>query len=172
MADRLHAPGPPHLQGAPLQALLGALDDHQHLERPADYDHARTQARFEQLIADLELAFGCRCEVDGQVQDASHHGRITVPAAATASGVPLVVVLSNFAGLVVCAVDNPGAHSDEETDLLVDAADAVRIRAVLSRLDLTLVPEDPLWRAYDGDGPLGPHLGAGRTWFERYFDYL
>ena len=172
VADRLHAPGPPYLDGPPLHALLRALDHLEHLERPRDYDHTATRARFEQLAMDLEAAFSCRCEVDRHVQDASHHGRITVPTTATATGVQLVVVLSNFAGLVVCALENPGAHSDEETDLFVDVEDARRMRAVLLELGLVLVPEDPLWEAYDGRGPLGPHLGEGRTWFERYFDYL
>lgn len=172
MVDRLHTPGPPHVDGPPLHALLRALDDGSHLERPADYDHAATCARFEQLVVDLEDAFSCRCEVDRQVQDASHHGRITVPATATSTGEQLVLVFSNFAGLVVCALGNPGAHSDEESDRLVDVEDARRVRAVLLRLGLVLVPEDPLWKAYDGKGPLGPHMGLGRTWFERYFDYL
>jgi hypothetical protein len=172
VADRLHAPSPPHIDGSRLEALLRALDDLEHLEHPAGYDHATTRARFEQLATNLEAAFSCRCDVDRDVQDASHHGRITVPAAATATGEQLVLVLSNFGGLVVCALENPGAYSDEETDRLVAAEDARRVREVLARLGLLLVGEDPLWRAYDGAGPLGPHLGGGRTWCERYFDYL
>ncbi|MEW1959102.1 hypothetical protein [Kineococcus sp. NPDC059986] len=106
------------------------------------------------------------------MQDASHHGRVAVPAAATATGEQLVLVLSNFGGLVVCALENPGAYSDEETDLLVAAEDARRVREVLARRGLLLVGEDPLWKAYDGEGPLGLQLGGERTWFEHYFDYL
>ncbi|GAB3216283.1 hypothetical protein GCM10027586_07880 [Kineococcus gypseus] len=169
---RLHAPGPPHVEAARLRELLHALDDHEHLEQPAGFDAGAVSARFEQLVLDLEAAFAHRCEVHRRFQDASHHGVVIVPAQATATGEPLLLVVSNFADMVVCALGNTGQRSDEQTDALVDARNAERVRGALAHLGYLLVPEDPLWQPYDGDGPLGFGGGEGRTWYERYFSHL
>ena len=105
-------------------------------------------------------------------EDASYHDRGEIPAAATATGSQLVIVVSNFGGLAVLTVDNPGAWTQEEfTELLLD--DAGRIYAALDELGYTAVPEESLWRPYDGDGP--PRLfypGHPPTWWIRFFDYL
>ncbi|WP_199208597.1 hypothetical protein [Streptomyces sp. I4(2020)] len=66
-------------------ALLRQLDDPQHMEFPRDYDHDATRARFEQLAARLDARFQCTCTVDRQVQDASHHGTVVIPATAADS---------------------------------------------------------------------------------------
>jgi hypothetical protein len=115
----------------------------------------------------LERGFGCRCDVDGHVEDASFHGRIDIPAAATTTGQRLVIVISNFGGLAVLAVENPGVWDDEEAARLLRRDDASRIREALDDLGYTLVPEGQLWRRYDG--VCGPGIS---TWWDRYFDYL
>lgn len=172
MVKRLHAPGPPHVEVPQLRALLHALDDHEHLEYPIGFDADAVSARFEQLVQDLEVVFAHHCAVERQFQDASHHGIIRVPAQATSTGEQLMLVVSNFGDMVVCAGGNTGERSDEQTDELIDAQDAARVRAVLGRLGYLLVPEDPLWQAYDGSGPLSPQYGDGRTWYDRYFTHL
>lgn len=69
-----------------LWRLLRSLDDPVHLEFPSGYNHAESRTRFSQLIQRLDSDFGCRCDVDRHVEDASFHGRIDIPAVATASG--------------------------------------------------------------------------------------
>ncbi len=172
MLTRLHAPGPPHVEVPRLRALLHALDEHEHLQYPTGFDAGALSARFEQLVQQLQVAFAHRCQVERDFQDASHHGLIRVPAPATGTGQQLVLVVSNFADMVVCAVGNTGVRSDAQTDELIDPRDAARVRAVLARLGYLLVPEDPLWQAYDGSGPLSARYGDGRTWYERYFAHL
>ncbi|WP_432482920.1 hypothetical protein [Kineococcus esterisolvens] len=172
MLKRLHAPGPPHVEVPRLRTLLHALDDHEHLEHPAGFDADAVSTRFEQLVRDLEAAFAHRCRVDRHFQDASHHGVIRIPAQATATGEQLMLVVSNFGDMVVCAVGNTGARIDAQTDELIDPQDADRVRNVLARLRYLLVPEDPLWQPYDGSGPLSAQHGSGRTWYDRYFTHL
>ena len=162
------------MPGQRLRDLLRALDDPAHLEHPADYTHAAARARFNALAAALDEAFQCRCEVDREVQDASFHGRIDVPGEATRTGAALILVISNFGPMVVCALENPGMHDDEETDALVDSHDAGKVRVALAEQGYLLVPEEPLWQPYDGPGRLrggdqSPHLPS---WYERFFDYL
>lgn len=155
-----------------LWQLLRSLDDPDHLEFPPGYDHRRERARFEQLAKTLDAQFHCRAEVDRHVQDASLHGRITMPAAATATGRPLVVLISNFGGLAVLAVDNPGVRTDAEAAHLLDADDANRVHTALADLGYTLIPEEPLWRRYDGACDPAVFAPSDATWWIRYFDYL
>lgn len=102
-----------------LWQLLHSLDDPNHLETPRGYDHRRERAGFDRLAQGLEAGFGCRFNIDRDVQDASLHGRIDVPAAATATGHRLVVSVSNFGGLAVLSVDNPGVWSDADVARLL-----------------------------------------------------
>jgi hypothetical protein len=150
-----------------LWRLLRSLDDPDRLEFPAGYRHRDARARFERLAHRLDNDFACRCRVDRDVQDAGLHGRVEVPADFTATGSPLVVSVSNFGGLAVVSVDNPGVWTDAEAAELLHRDDARRVRATLEELGYTLIPEEPLWRAYDGV------FGPGRaTWWARYFAYL
>lgn len=100
------------------------------------------------------------------MQDASLHGRIEIPAALTATGSRLVVSISNFRGLAVLAVDNPGVWTDEEAAELLHPDDGDRIGAALADLGYVLIPEGPLWDAYQGAWP------GVRNWWDRLFDYL
>ncbi|WP_406105727.1 hypothetical protein [Micromonospora globbae] len=154
---------------AQLWQLLHSLDDPNHLEFPANYNHQRARARFNQLVERLNRDFGCQCDVDREVQDASFHGRIDVPAAATATGERLVIVISNFGDLAVLAVENPGVWDDEEAAQVLHPDDTTRIRRALDDLGYTLIPEGPLWKRYDGPGDT---LAPDDTWWTRYFDYL
>jgi hypothetical protein len=149
-----------------LWQLLRSLDDPHGLEFPTGYDNQRERARFEQLAQRLGAAFGGTCDVDRHVQDASLHGRIEVPAAFTATGSRLVVSNSNFGGLAVLAVDNPGVWTDEEAAELLHLDDGSRIGDALADLGHVLIPEEPLWQPYDGAWP------DVRNWWDRYFDYL
>jgi len=156
------------LVDAQLWDLLHALDDPDNLEFPAGYDHRRTRGRFEQLAQRLNADFDCRCQVDRDVQDASLHARMDIPAPATATGRPLVVNVSNFGVLAVLSVDNPGAWTDAETATLLHPDDAHRVHTALTDLGYTLIPEDPLCEPYDG--VCDPGIFA--TWWIRYFDYI
>jgi hypothetical protein len=157
---------------AQLWELLRCLDDPDNLEFPPNYDHYRERARFEQLVQRLDAEFDCRGEVDRRIEDASLHGRITIPALATATGRPLVLVVSNFGGLAVLVVDNPGVWTDAEAAQLLDQNDARRTNAALADLGYTLIPEEPLWRRYDGVWGPAVFAPSDSTWWIRYFDYL
>lgn len=153
-----------------LWQLLRSLDDPDHLEFPAGYDHRRTRASFERLAQRLDTDFNCRCDVDRHGQDACLHGRIDIPAHATVARRPLVISISNFGGLAVLSVDNPGVWTDSEAAELLYPDDARRTHAALADLGYRLIPEDPLWHRYDG--VCNPAVFAPRTWWIRYFDYL
>jgi hypothetical protein len=94
--------------------LLPSLDDPEHLQFPAGFNRDETRNRFGQLVDRLDTAFSCACEAERHVEDASYHGRVEIPAAATATGIRLVIVVSNFGGLAVVAADHPGAWTQEE----------------------------------------------------------
>jgi len=155
---------------AQLWHLLHALDDPDHVEIPDGYDHRRTRDRFERLAQRLDTDFGCQCNVDRDVQDASLHGRIDIPASATATSRPLVVSVSNFGSLAVLSVDNPGVWTD--TEALLYADDAHRVQAALSDLGYTLIPEELLWEPCDGVCDPGIFAPSEATWWIRYFDYV
>ena len=70
------------------------------------------------------------------------------------------------------AVDNPGVWTDAEAEQLLDTHDAARIDAALTDLGYTRVPEQPLWRTYDGVWDPGVFAPSNATWWIRYFDYL
>ena len=77
--------------------LLRSLDDPEHLEVPAGYDHDKTRNRFDQMVDRLDSAFSCACQADGYVEDTSYHGRVEILVAATATGSRLVIVVNNSA---------------------------------------------------------------------------
>jgi hypothetical protein len=84
-----------------------------------------------------------------------------------------VIVVSNFGGLAVVAAGNPGVWTQEEFTGRLHPDEAQRIYTGLDDLGYTVVPEEPLWRPYDGDGPLRlcyPEYPP--TWWIRFFDYL
>jgi hypothetical protein len=83
------------------------------------------------LVDRLEAAFSCTCQADRHIEDASHHGRVEIPAAAAATRSQLVIVVSNFGGLAVVAIDNPGVWTGEELTELLHPDDAGRIYPAL-----------------------------------------
>lgn len=163
---------PVPLDAAQLSQLLHALDDPNGLEFPAGYGRRRTRGRFEQLVRRLNADFECECHVDRDVQDASLHGRVDVPAAATATGRPLIVSISNFGDLAVLSVDNPGVWTDAEAANLLQSRDADRVWAALADLGYTLIPEEPLWERYNGAWDPSVFGPSEASWWIRYFDYL
>ncbi|KAA2263382.1 hypothetical protein F0L68_10135 [Solihabitans fulvus] len=150
--------------------LLRALDDPDHLEFPRGYDHGEARARFDLLAESLDAAFGCRCSVDRWVQDASHHGDITVPADRPGGGPRISVRVSNFGGLAVYSPENVGCHSDADKLGALSAEDRRRVEGALSDLGYVTVPEDLLHERYDGRADLT--LARPGTWFVRFFDYI
>ena len=154
------------VEGDRLWDLLRSLDDPKHLEFPAHFNRKKTRIQFGQLVDRLNTAFSCACEAEGHVEDASYHDRVEIPAAATATGTRLVIVVSNFGGLAVVAADNPGVWPQEEFTELLHPDDAQRIYTALDDLGYTVVPEEPLWEDYDGDvrsgaTPTGNHPPGG-----------
>ena len=155
-----------------LWRLLRSLYDPDHLERPPHLDVVETRDRFERLVARLNAEFDCTCLAEREVEDASLHARVEVPAEATESGEPLVVCVSNFGNLAAVSVTNPGVWSHAEMRKLL-GDDADRIFGVLDALNYIVVPEEPLWRDYDGPSLLSTTASTSRvTWWTRYFDYV
>lgn len=150
-----------------LREELRALDDPTHLEFPRNYDHAATRARFGQLGERLAAEFNCSCDLDLQVQDASFHGRITIPADATHNNTRIVIVVSNFGSLTVVAAENPGVERTGKHAKVVHRLDLPRISRILDQLSYVLVPEELLWTRYDGDSD----LADDGYWWSRFFDY-
>lgn len=127
----------------------------------------------ESVVHRLDAVFSSAREADRKVDDASYQGHIEIPAEATAAESRLVIVVSNFGRLVVVAVDNPGAWSQDEFAELLHPGDAERVYAALEDLGYTAVPEEPLWQPYDGNSPIQPSYPARpATWWTRFFDYL
>jgi len=162
---------------AELIALLHRLDDPQALELPPGYDHIETRARFDRLVAGLDTAFSTQCQADRNVQDASLHGRVEIPPAATGLGEQIVVSVSNFGSMAAIAAENPGIYLDtteavEEGALAAD--DLTTVERVLVRLGYVVLPERLLTRPYDGVSALASYYGEGQPcdWWIRYFDYL
>jgi hypothetical protein len=158
-----------------LWELLRSLDDPEHLQFPPGYDHSQARSRFNQLVDRLDAAFTCACRADRHVQDASHHGSIEVPAQATATGSRLVIVVSNFGGLAVVTIDNPGTWTQAELTEALHPDDAIRTKAALEDLGYTIVPEEPLSRPYDGASRWFERFYSNEnppTWWIRFFDYL
>jgi hypothetical protein len=79
--------------------------------------------------------------VDRHVEDASHHGIITIPARATASGDFITVRVSNFGTHVAPALGNPGTYSHEETEVLFNGTDQRRIDSAPEELGYIAISE-------------------------------
>jgi hypothetical protein len=151
------------VDGDRLRELLRSLDDPEHLEFPADYDHASARSRFDQLVDQLEAAFSCGCPADRHVEDASYHGRVEIPAEAAATGSRLVIVVSNFGNLAVMAVDNSGAWTQEESSELLHPDDADRIQAALDSLGYTMRYRDENDTPFHGKYSFRADSGAAVT---------
>lgn len=152
-------------------ALLRRLDDPRHLEHPPDFDWHAARAKFDELVEFLNRAFNCTSEVERNVQDASHHGRIIIPAGATASGEFITVTVSNFGEMAAPALGNADSYGAEEVDLLFDPRDRARIEGALQELGHVVVSEVLLRAEYDGNSELRSH-GFAPTWWNRFFTYL
>ncbi|WP_431040870.1 hypothetical protein ACQUSR_02580 [Streptomyces sp. P1-3] len=151
-----------------LLALLRNLDDPEHWEFPRDYDHVATRARFDQLAAHLDQAFGCTCSVDRGVQDASFHGDIVIPAVATKGRDFIIVRFSNFGSLITATTGGVAADTAEPADGLHDE-DRSRITAAAAALDCVWMPRHVLRKRYDGPTEMDDWQ---QLWWHRYFDYM
>lgn len=138
------------------------------MEFPADFDFERTSARFAQLTSQLRTAFGTSWPSSGQ--DSSFHGDITVPAAATAGGLLLKVVVSNFGDLAAVVSEDALYCDDAELAELLHPADTARVYGTLDELGYVALRLDPLEEMYNGASASLHEQGA--RWWNRYFDYL
>ncbi|MFE0380004.1 hypothetical protein ACFW1M_31605 [Streptomyces inhibens] len=155
-------------------ALLRQLDDPDHMEFPRRYDHATTRATFDQLASRLDQRFDCTCLVDRHVQDASRHGTIVIPGAATDSADHITVAVSNFGNLTAVTLGNPGSYDMEEERELFQSTDRHRIDDELKALGYIAISEHLLWTRYDGVSDLVSYYPPEHppTWWTRFFDYL
>ncbi|MGW1374410.1 hypothetical protein ACWD6P_09040 [Streptomyces sp. NPDC002446] len=162
------------LDDQPAWALLRELDDPDYMEVPRGYDHTATRARFDQLAARLNQRFQCTCTVDRQVQDASHHGTIVLPATATDSAEHITVAISNFGNLAAVTLGNPGSYDEEEEQELFEDTDRHRVDDELRALGYIPVSEHLLRTRYDGASDLVSYYPPEHppTWWMRFFDYL
>lgn len=150
--------------------LLRRLDDPEHVERPANFDHQQAGDRFLALMGRLEAEFGGDVSADGwdSVQDASHFGRLVVPADLTESSARLVVTVSNFSPLASVALENPGVYDQVEFEALLEPDDRRRLDTALGSTGYVVVPDSLLWRPYDGE----VEFLHGGSWWIRFFDHL
>lgn len=155
-------------------ALLRQHDDPQHMEFPRGHDHATARTRFEQLAARLDTRFQCACNVGREVQDASHHGTVVIPATAAHSAEHITVVISNFGNLAVVTLGDPGVYDEEEEREFFHTTDRLRVREELDALGYTVVSEHLLRTRYDGVSDLVSYYPPEYhpTWWIRFFDYL
>ncbi|MGW5704482.1 hypothetical protein [Amycolatopsis japonica] len=155
-------------------ALLRELDEPGHWEVPHDFDGPAARARFERLAERLERLFDCSCEVDRHVQDASHLGRIVIPADATAALDQVTVTVSNFGGLVAVTLGNPGSYDEDEEREFFPAQVRRQIEDELEALGYLPVSEHPLWTKYTGISGFDALYPPDRppSWWDRFFDYL
>ncbi|MFI0967842.1 hypothetical protein ACH4S8_41750 [Streptomyces sp. NPDC021080] len=154
--------------------LLRHLDDPDHMEFPHGYDHTAARARFDQLAAHLDQRFQCTCTVDRQVQDASHHGRISIPETATAGGDRITVTVSNFGNLAAVTLGNSESCDEDEERELFQATDRHRVENVLEALGYVAISEHLLRTRYDGVSDLVSYYPPEHPprWWTRFFDYL
>ena len=156
--------------------LLRSLDNPDHLEFPADFNRDETRNRFRQLVDRLNTAFSCAREADGSLQDTTYFNRVEIPAAVTATGRRLFIVVSTFGDLAAVMADNSWRQTQEEFTRQLHPDDAQRIYTALDDLGYTVVPEDPL-RGEDYDGyAFGSdpriQIQYRPTWWDRFFGYV
>jgi hypothetical protein len=150
-------------------ALLRELDDPRHHGSSPGFARRAARAKAEGLVVLLEEAFDCRVEADSDVQDASYHARVVIPAEATRSGEFLTVTISNFGEMAAPALGNPDSYSAEEVQLLFHPDDRARIEGALRELGYVVVSEVLLRTPYDGNVELDSAPGNPPTWWERFF---
>ena len=160
------------VEGEEMWALLRSLDDPDHLETPAGLDFDATWARFERLVSALDGAFGCACDAERSVQDASLFALVVVPSEATETSERLVVSISSFGPLATVSIVNAGAFDEAEHEALLDPEDARRVHGALDDLGYVVVPEAPLWTLYDGPSQITVDHRFPATWWIRFFDHL
>jgi hypothetical protein len=151
------------LTGDRLLEVLRSLDDPEHLDRPRDYDHAAASAAFDSLVAGLDQAFECACEVDRQHDGSAMHGWLVIPAAATETGRFVWLSVSTFGPLAAATPGYPGFPTEASRGQDFAGEDRRRVEATLARFGYLSVDEPLLWQPYDGFAPAFP------TWWHRYF---
>jgi hypothetical protein len=154
------------------RALLRTLDNPRYLEYPRGFRRRVARAKFDELVGLLNRAFDCVSEVDGHVEDASFHARVTVPAEATESGECITVTISNFGEMAAPALGVPGSYGAEEVEILFHPQDRARVEGALRELGYVVVSEPLLWAGYDGASMLNRCGEYPTTWWHRFFDYL
>lgn len=150
-------------------ALLRQLDDPRHRGSSPGFRRRAARAKAEGLVGLLEKAFGRAVEADSDVQDASYHARIVIPAEATRSGEFLTITISNFGEMAAPALGNPDSHSAEEVQLLFHPDDRARIEGALRESGYVVVSEVLLRTRYDGNAELDSAPGHPPTWWDRFF---
>ncbi|MEU3355170.1 hypothetical protein [Streptomyces sp. NPDC037389] len=150
-----------------LRGILRELDDPQAIDSPGGDARQAASCLFEGLVRLLEERFQCFCEVDRGVQDASFHGAVVLPSAATRSGEQVIVRLSNFGSLITAGAGGLARDGAQAVERLHEE-DRDQIAAVSAELGCIYVPGHVLRERYDGG-----NLEDWQTmWWHRYFDYM
>jgi hypothetical protein len=99
---------------------------------------------------------------------------VEIPAAGTATGRRLFIVVSNFGGLAAIVADNSWRQTQEEFTKQLHPDDAQRVHTALDDLGYTVVPEGLLrGEDYDGDAfRSDPWIQYRPTWWDRFFGYV
>lgn len=141
---------------------LQAADDARHAEYPPGVDRQRSIERLHAAWPLLDEIVGRRLSLDDQVQDASYFAELFFAEPREDHGVRRMQVIvsvafSSFGSLVTIC------HEDPLSPEMIR-----RMEAVLAEHGFVGVDSAQLRLPYTG-----PHPGfAGKTWFDRFFNYL
>lgn len=152
-------------------ARLQASDHPRTPETPRKFDWTRERRSFDELARLLEQAFKCVAELDRNIQDASHHGTILIPADHTASPEFITITVSNFGKIAAVSLGNPGTFTKDEFASLYAADDRDRINACGVEAGYSVVPEHIFDVHYEGPVQLRTG-GRVPTLWDRFFSYL
>ena len=142
------------------RTLLRQLDDPVHSEAPPGWDRGLAEARFLELVRELECRLGRRleCETGALIQDASFHGQILLPHEVLTGDFVVPLRASNFDRLAT--ILDAG---------LVQPQALAAILETLEEQGFTYVPSDLLHAPYDG---ANSGVDGISTWAQRYFDWI
>lgn len=148
--------------------VLRSLDEPNSLEFPHGFSYLIYQSRFNALAVAIGEVFGSPCTPDREVQDASFHGDIVIPAEITESRERVIIRVSNFGSLVTVSAGGLARDSTLAVEALHEE-DRERIERVASSLGYRLISGNVLRQNYDGPTALDDWQS---TWWHRFFDYM
>jgi len=151
-----------------LHQVLLSNDSTTDWEYPRDFDWAAAWEAVRQYRTAAELVLGQPLRVDDQVQDASFFAELFVfedgavrPDGVTTLVFKIAIRFSSFGRMATI-------HTNSAISNL-DRYPVERLAGLLGDHGFVYIPATALTEPYDG---VVPGLGAGFTWWLRFFDYM